>query len=194
MSQAIKLFIYRCVAVVLVIGLSIGFGFAFDAVMVSVEKKEYPRPEAYGEYIQKYSAEYGIPEHIIYSIIKVESNFASDLVSDNGEIGLMQINADTFEWISRELLKEELESGMLYSPEINIRYGTYYISYLHGIYGVWDTCFAAYDAGIDTVNEWHTDASNVDENGTLIKYPQVTTDEYVKSVNEAIDNYTKLYY
>ena len=106
----------------------------------------------------------------------------------------MQINADTFEWISRELLKEELESGMLYSPEINIRYGTYYISYLHGIYGVWDTCFAAYDAGIDTVNEWHTDASNVDENGTLIKYPQVTTDEYVKSVNEAIDNYTKLYY
>lgn len=194
MSQALKLFIYRCTAVVLVIALSIGFGFAFDAVMVSIEKRDNPRPEAYIEYIQKYSAECGVPEHIIYSIIKVESDFVSDFVSADGEIGLMQLDTETFGWIGKFLLNEELEGGMLYSPEVNIKYGTYYISYLHGVFGVWETCFAAYDAGIDTVNEWHGDDANVDANGTLIKYPESSTGRYVSDVTDAMEDYMKLYY
>ncbi len=43
-------------------------------------------PMAYSEYVEKYSAEYGIDEKWIYALIKAESNFNTDSVSQSGAI------------------------------------------------------------------------------------------------------------
>ena len=194
MNSSAKIFVFRLIAVMLVIGISIGFGFAFDAVCTSIEKRQNPMPEAYAGHISTYSQQYGVPEHILYAVIKVESDFDSAKVADDGSIGLMQISPELFEWLSHDLLGEGLESGMLYSPEVNIKYGAYYLSHLYEIYGIWDTCFAAYAKDVATVDSWHRDEKNVDPNGILTSIPDAAVAEYVEKVNEAIDNYTRLYF
>jgi soluble lytic murein transglycosylase len=178
----------------LILGISLGFGFAFDGVCTVLEKKDHPRPDSYAEYVTRYSNEYGVPEYIIYALIKSESDFESDRVSDDGRIGLMQLSPKTLEWLSRDMLGESLNSEMLFSPETNIKYGTYYLSYLYHEYGIWNTCYVAYHFGIKTVGLWSEDSNNVDENGILSVIPEPKAEEYLESVLKAVDMYTRLYY
>lgn len=194
MNSTFKAFIIRVITAILIISLSVGFGFAFDAVCTAIEKSNYPRPEAYTEFVKKYSEQYGVPEQIIYAVIKSESDFQYTVESNMGAVGLMQIMPSVFEWLSRDILGENLDAGMLYSPEINIKYGTYYLSYLYNIYGIWDTCFAAYNCGPGNVDEWLSEPDNVDDNGILIKIPNSETAAYVERVNRAIEMYNRLYY
>lgn len=42
--------------------------------------------------IQFNSAKYGIPEHLLVSIIKIESNFKSEKISNTGDYSIVQIN------------------------------------------------------------------------------------------------------
>ena len=193
MNHAARLLLYRIFAVVLVVALSIGFGFAFDAVMTSFEKREYPIPDAYAEYVSRYSDEYGVPADIIYSVIKVESDFNGSAHGDDGAIGLMQLTPSILERLCSET-GEELTPETLYSPEINIKYGSLHLSQLYSKYGIWETCFAAYHAGEDTVDSWIAEKENVDGNGILIKYPSEQTSSYIDELARANKNYRKLYF
>ena len=194
MGRTYKLTLYRTVAVILVISLSIAFGFAYNSICTKLEKKQYPIPAQYAEYIKTYSEKYGVPEQIILAVIKTESGFESDAVSSAGAVGIMQIMPKTFDWITRDILSENLDTGLLYSPETNIKYGTYLLSYLYNEYGIWETCFAAYNAGIGNVNEWLNNPDYVDSNGLLKVIPNSETSAYVKKVSKAIDMYQKLYF
>lgn len=49
-------------------------------------------PMNYPEYVEKYSKEYEIDEKWIYALIKAESNFKSDSVSQSGAIRINAIN------------------------------------------------------------------------------------------------------
>ena len=52
-------------------------------------------PQKYAESVEKYAAEYDVPESVVYAVIKTESGFTPDAVSLKGAIGLMQITPDT---------------------------------------------------------------------------------------------------
>lgn len=188
-----KSFYIKCLAVILVIAIAIGFGFAYDAILTLIEKANYPMPEQYAEFISYYSEKYSVPERIIYATIKTESDFDSGAVSHAGAIGLMQIMPSTFEWISKELLRENLNVGMLYDPETNIRYGTYYLSYLYARFDSWTNAFAAYNLGETRVSELLSDQRYVDENGDIKNIPVPETRTYVSRINSAIGKYSRLY-
>ncbi len=188
-----KSFYIKCLAVILVIAIAIGFGFAYDAILTLIEKANYPMPEQYAEFISYYSEKYSVPERIIYATIKTESDFDSGAVSHAGAIGLMQIMPSTFEWISKELLRENLNVGMLYDPETNIRYGTYYLSYLYARFDSWTNAFAAYNLGEARVSELLSDQRYVDENGDIKNIPVPETRTYVSRINSAIGKYSRLY-
>ncbi|MEE0968776.1 MAG: lytic transglycosylase domain-containing protein, partial [Clostridia bacterium] len=147
----------------------------------------------YSEYVEKYSELYGVPKEIIYATIKTESDFVSSAVSGAGAIGLMQIMPDTFTWLC-EKNGEKLEAGMLYDPETNIRYGSYYLSYLYSEFGLWETVYAAYNCGPGRVKEWQADTDYADSNGVLIKIPFKETKDYVKKLTKATDIYKRLYF
>lgn len=186
-----KTTVRRSAAILLILAISILSGFLYSALWDRADRIRFP--QNYSEYVSRYAAEYGVPEYIVYAVIKTESNFESNAVSDAGAIGLMQITPATFEWVSR-LMKRSSDRGMLYDPETNIEYGTYLLSYLYMRYNRWDTVFAAYNAGMTRVDDWLQDSRYSDGDGKLSEIPFRETEEYIHKVNDAIDVYRRLYY
>ena len=134
-------------------------------------------------------------KYIIFAVIDVESDFKPYYTSEAGARGLMQMVPDTFEWLtSAEHLGEDLSPDELYEPEVNIKYGTYYLSYLFEKFHDWNTVFAAYNAGEGNVAKWLEDDEYTDESGKLTHIPFKETRAHVKKINEAIDYYKNTYY
>lgn len=184
---------FAIIAAILV--LSIGFGFAFDGVATVIEKKQYPLYERFADDIRKSAEEYGIPEVILWAIVRTESGFASNLEGKNGGIGLMQLTPETFAMIQKDILKEPPEDkGRLYDPAKNLACGAAYLSFLYQRYGVWETVFAAFDAGTDAVDAWLANPEYVSELGTLQNIPNTATAHFVREVSKARELYIKLYF
>lgn len=181
----------QSIVILLIIGASVLIGFSIDGICNAIDRKTHPCK--YTEFVEKYSELYSVPKEIIYATIKTESNFVSNAVSGAGAVGLMQLMPDTFLWLC-EKQGEDLSDGMLYDPETNIKYGTYYLSYLYGQFGLWETVYAAYNCGPGRVKEWQTDTEYADENGVLTYIPIKETARYVDKVSKAASVYKKLYF
>ncbi len=183
--------------ILFVIVAAILFGFFFDHIYIRIECLIYPRPEEYREFVEKYSHTYDVPVELVYSVIKTESNFDPAAVSAKGAIGLMQMMPKTFEWITNDLLCDYHNVEMLYDPETNIKYGTYYLSRLLNKFNDLDTAIAAYNGGEGNVGEWLKDKRYSDDGVKLniddIPSEYSETKQYVKKVNKALSKYRELY-
>lgn len=191
MNTRVKSSLRMSGVILVILALSIVAGFLYQTIWDAIDRMRYPQD--YSEYVTKYATEYGVPEYIVYAVIKVESDFASNALSSAGAVGLMQMTPDTFDWVSM-LMKRTADAGMLYDPETNIEYGTYLLSYLYMRYNRWDTVFAAYNAGMSRVDGWLNDPAIANEDGHLVDIPIRETDKYVDRVNDAIEVYRRLYY
>ena len=175
------------VAFLLLVALSIGFGFSFDATATAIEKHKYPRPESLDRKVAAFADEYGLPQSIIWATLRCGSAFASNAVSEDGKVGLMQLTSARFDHIRTELLGlEAMDAGMLYDPDTNLSSGCAWLSYLYEYYGVWDLVFAAYHTGTETVDGWLSNSDLVDENGILIEIPDRTVAAYVRDMTKAV--------
>lgn len=178
-----------------ILALSIAFGFAFDGVATAIEKKQYPLSPRYEDDIRETSKRYGIPEVILWATVCTESGFSSNLEGKNGGIGLMQLTPAEFTMIQTDILKEAPEDkGRLYDPQKNLQCGAAYLSHLYQRYGVWETVFAAFDAGTESVDAWLSTPEYVDELGMLKNIPDASTARFVKDVMKARELYIKLYF
>ena len=174
----------------LILLLSAAIGLTADRLKSGYDRAKHPLQ--YTEYVEKYADEYKVPYPICYAVIKTESGFNSAAVSPAGAIGLMQITPATFSYLC-EKTGDEYESGMLYDPETNIRYGIFYLSMLYERFGVWETAFAAYNCGPTRVAEWIAEG-RADEGGRLTEIPIAETAAYVVKVRKAIEKYQELYF
>ena len=181
----------RAAVIVFLAVAAIGLGFFADFLITCFEKQAYPRE--YAEYVETYAEQYGVPETMIFAVIRTESGFDSGAVSHAGAVGLMQIMPDTFAWLTNEMLFDHLDAGMLYDPETNIKYGTYYLSRLYDRYGDWALALAAYNGGQGNVDEWLEDPAYADGEGGLKEIPFRETRQYVKKALKARDVYERLY-
>ena len=181
----------RAAVIALLAVLAIGLGFLADFAITCFEKRAYP--QKYADYVETYAQQYGVPESLVYAVIHTESGFDSGAVSPVGAVGLMQLMPDTFEWLTDEILFDHLESGMLYDPETNIKYGTYLLSRLYDRYGDWDLTLAAYNGGVGNVDKWLEDPAYSDGEGGLKKIPFKETRNFVKKVSDAKKTYERLY-
>ncbi len=184
----------RIVTFLLLLAVSVGFGFAFDAIASAIERRNHPIDDRYTAEIQKNAAEFGVPEAILWATVCEESEFVSSHVSETGEIGLMQLSAERFSYVCTELLGEEQKDvGMLYDPATNLRAGSAYLSALYRRYGVWETVFAAYFAGEAQVDAWLADPDRISAQGRLQDIDDDTAD-YVKRMTRSAELYQKLYF
>ncbi len=142
----------------------------------------------YSEEVKKASLEFGVPESMIYAVIKTESNFECDAVSNVGAIGLMQLLPETYSWVAMRL-GEKSEPGKISDPTFNIRYGTYYLSFLLERLENDETVYAAYNAGYSRVTGWLSDSRYSSDGKTLSEIPYKETENYVEKVKKAREKY-----
>ena len=153
-------------------------------------KVVYPRK--YSEYVEKYAKEYQIDKELIYAMIKAESNFRANAVSNKDAIGLMQILESTALEVANELEKEITKEDLL-NPEINICIGAKYISNLIKKYENLELAVASYNAGIGNVDSW-IEKGIVNKDGTDIEnVPFKETNNYVRKILRDYKLYKKLY-
>ena len=166
----------------------------FPMLFDEVDKVAYPLK--YTEEISAAAEEFSVPEEVICAVIYAESNFDKDARSPVGAIGLMQIMPKTFEWLTGdEHLGEHLNKRMLFDPETNIKYGTYYLSYLYKKFDRnTNTVLAAYNGGEGNVAKWLKDPAYSDDGKNLKDIPFKETKNYVSKVNNEIQAYKDLYY
>lgn len=157
----------------------------------SIQKKLYP--QKYSEYVSFYANEYGVPEALVYAVIHTESNFDPEAKSSAGAYGLMQLIPDTVDWLSR-LIGEESPVDSILDPQINVKYGTYYLRHLYDRFGNWDTALAAYNAGHGRVANWLDDSRYSSDGVELREIPIAETKNYVNKVKNNFETYNKLYY
>lgn len=153
-------------------------------------------PQKYSEQVTKNSAEFGVDEALIYSVIRTESGFRPEVVSHAGAVGLMQLMPSTFDW-----LQEKLDGEVIYTqdrltdPDINVRYGTYFLAMLIERYdGDVKTIASAYNAGTTTVDGWLGDSAYSSDGKTLSYIPYEETQKYAEKVAKTFEMYKKLYY
>lgn len=148
-------------------------------------------PNDYKAEVDKYSRKYGVSAEFVYAVIRAESKFDKDAVSDKGAKGLMQIIDATGEWVAEKI---ELSDVDLFDPDTNIEIGTFYLSYLLDLYKGDKVCAAAaYNAGPANVDGWLADENYSKDGKTLDKIPFPETEQYVKKVMENIEKYGFLY-
>ena len=153
-------------------------------------KKQHPLE--YSEIVEQYSTEYSVPKELVYAVIKTESSFNSSAVSHKGAVGLMQIMPDTYVWLCEKLGEQKVDENYLYTPEINIKCGVYYLDMLYSEFGSWETALCAYNAGPSKVRSWLKD-SELSKDGVLVQIPYSETENYVKKVMQAKQVYDELY-
>lgn len=180
-------------AIVILIGAVIFFVAVFHRNTADdLQKVSYPR--SYSEYVDKAAREYDLEPALIYAIIRTESGFDPDAMSNVGAYGIMQVMPESFEW----LMGLRGESGRytaddLLDPAVCIDYGSYLLRYFYDTYGDERCAVAAYNAGF-VVGEWLQDP-NCSPDGTTLEYiPYPETSEYVDRVEAAKEKYIELYY
>ena len=152
----------------------------------------YAYPLKYQNYVERYSRENGLDEYFVYAVIKTESGFRTDAVSDVGARGLMQIMEETFDWLKYKQDDDAVYYDM-YDPQTNIRYGCYLLGYLMEEFGDTGTAAAAYHAGRGKVHEWLADESISADGVHLDNIPVPDTAHYVYKITKAVETYRRLY-
>ena len=165
--------------------------FAVHAGVQHFYRQNYP--VHYRDTILKYAAEYEVDPLFILAVMKTESDFNPNAVSEADARGLMQIAETTFDWIKDKLNDETSVFSDMYTHEINIRYGTFFLHYLYQEFESLELAAAAYHAGRGAVNDWLTDSTLSSDGETLHKIPSSVTAHYVNKVMNAYDKYCSIY-
>lgn len=148
----------------------------------------------YAQEVSEYAEAYAVPLDVVYAVIETESHFDENAESSAGACGLMQLMPVTYDWI-RTRLGEDSQAepeGDIFDPELNLRYGIYYLSYLYGEFGVWETAWAGYNAGPNIVKQWLQDSRYSEDGVTLHTIPYTETANYVVKVGDAREYYQRL--
>jgi soluble lytic murein transglycosylase len=149
--------------------------------------EEVTLPLRHEDIIRQQAAEKGVPADLIAAVIYSESRFR-DQTSHAGARGLMQITPGTAKLIEKLSGGQTFKFEDLSDPDINIRYGTFYLRYLIDKFGDNEVAaLAAYNAGETNVAAWGGSSLRLDD----IPFPE--TRGYVEDVLDKRDEYARHY-
>lgn len=172
---------------VVITAIIMGFIFVFNI-------PKYLFPKKYSQYVEVFSKKYELEPALIYAVIKAESKFNEYAVSRKNAMGLMQITEKTGEWGAAELGINNFDKEMLFTPEINIEIGCWYLKKLLNQYDDSLECaIAAYNAGSGNVTKWLNSNEFSSDKKTLTKVPFKETETYLKKIRFYNKVYNFLY-
>ena len=155
-----------------------------------VVKRQYIYPLEYKQTVFTYADYYGLDRALVFAVIKTESNFDKNALSNKGAKGLMQITDNTAKYIAQKLGAENYD---VFNEETNVNFGCFYIKYLLNRFNDLELAIVAYNAGEGNVSLWLSDRKNSQDGKTLQKIPFKETREYLEKIKVNLNNYKKLY-
>jgi soluble lytic murein transglycosylase len=112
-------------------------------------------PLRYQQIVTKYAGEQQLDPALLAAVIETESKFDTNARSSAGAIGLMQLTPATAKGIAEYTHGTKFQLSDLDDPDINVRYGTWYLHHLLEHYhGNEELALAAYNAGEARVDGW----------------------------------------
>jgi soluble lytic murein transglycosylase len=141
----------RFVALLVVVVLAAAGG----AAVVSAEPEWYLRfryPLRYEHIVRGHAANYDLDPALVAAVIYQESKFDPNAQSDSGAVGLMQVLPETAKGIATRTGGSQFRVRDLRNPEINVRYGSWYLRHLLDKYGSEEKALAAYNGGQGNVD------------------------------------------
>jgi len=155
------------------IGLSALAVFAMATRSGKVDKDE-PRPPAAhdGPDTEQAGSPYQISNQLVDAVIFIESRGEPEAVGTAGERGLMQIMPNTWKEMCEHSFGRDIPFDRAFEPELNMRVGTAYLSYLAERFrkqeDAWQASFtelvlAGYNAGPSAVEKAEFEIANLPE-------------------------------
>jgi len=143
----------KLAAVVVLAGvLALGALYVVRAEPPWFERLRYPL--RYQAIVRGHAHNYRLDPALLAAVIYQESKFDASARSSSGAIGLMQLLPATAEGIALHTGGSKFRVSDLENPEINVRYGSWYLRHLLDKYGNEQLALAAYNAGQHNVDTW----------------------------------------
>ena len=181
--------IFNVKAVLLILVAAIVLGLVASSLISLAERIFFP--QKYKELVFKYADKYAVPRELVFAVIKTESGFDPNALSNQEAMGLMQLLQSTAEDMAKNYLNENPDTINLYDPETNIKYGTYYLQYLFSLFGSWEKAIIAYNWGLGRLRNF------IDNHGyTEGDYDSIIEKEprnYIKKVTYYWEKYKEIY-
>lgn len=173
----------RLLALLVLVAVATGFGFwVVESEPVWFQRLRYPL--RYEHIVTGHAENYGLDPALLAAVIYQESKFDADAESSSGAVGLMQLLPETAQGIADRTGGGAFRVADLRDPEINVRYGDWYLRHLLRKYHDEETALAAYNAGQTNVDRWL-------EEGGGIRFAE--TRHYVANVRRLRDVYARAY-
>jgi peptidoglycan lytic transglycosylase len=142
-------------------------------------------PLEYEGIVTAHARNYDLDPTLLAAVIYAESRFDPNAESAAGAVGLMQLLPETAKGIALRTGGTHFVVADLRDPEINVRYGSWYLDHLRDHYdGDLRLTLAAYHAGQGNVDRWLAE-------GGGIAFPE--TRAYVDEVERVRRVYAKAY-
>ena len=112
-------------------------------------------PLRYQTIVRTYAQQQRLDPALLAAVIETESKFDPNARSSAGAVGLMQLTPATAQGIALYTHGTKFVLSDLTNPDINVRYGTWYLRQLLNHYaGNERHALAAYNAGKGNVDSW----------------------------------------
>ncbi len=141
-------------------------------------------PLHYSNIVRGHARNYDLNPALLAAVIEEESMFRADAMSSAGAIGLMLLQPATAKGIAIRTGGTKFVLNDLYNPEINVRYGAWYLHHLLLKYGDERLALAAYNAGQENVDRWRSE-------GEGVQFPE--TRAYIDKVERLKGIYRRAY-
>jgi len=135
--------------------------FAGLAVFAYLQRSEPPwyarlwYPLNYATIVRVHASEQHLDPALLAAVIETESKFNADARSRAGAVGLMQLTPTTAKGIAQYTGGTRFRVSDLTDPDINVRYGAWYLRHLFDRYHDDERlALAAYNAGEENVDSW----------------------------------------
>jgi soluble lytic murein transglycosylase len=148
----------------------------------------------YPDLVLQAAADYDLSPMLLFSQIRQESLFDSQVGSSAGAMGVMQIISQTGQQIADQLRDPaDYVTDDLFLPAVNIEYGTYYLDLQRDYFdGNLYLALAAYNAGPGNTEIWFSMADeDIDLFLEIIRFGE--TRDYLLNITETFQVYQNLY-
>ena len=150
-------------------------------------------PEAYWQQIKTSAAANGLDPYMVASLIRQESEFNPQAISNKSAYGLMQLLPSVGKSMAKAEGMKHFETSQLLDPNVNIQLGCRYLKQTMDKFGGQpEYVFAAYNAGDARVVDWRSAAGEQSIDEFVESIPFTETRDYVQAILRNEDIYRSI--